>query len=120
MSSSGSETRQRDLVIQSRCTREEVDEFKAAARDAGFATVGQLIRARCLRKTRAPKMPLEDRRELAAVLGQLGKWGSNLNQLARQANMGEPVNRQEFEELAGQVREATSLVREALRRGHQG
>ena len=118
--SSGSETRRRPLFVRARCDADESAEFAQSARDAGFANVSELIRARCLRKTRAPKMPLQDRRELAAVLGQLGKWGSNLNQLARQANMGEPVSRQEFEELAGQVREATALVREALRRGHQG
>ena len=118
--SSGSETRQRRQFVRARCTPDELAEIDQAAQDAGFASVAEFIRARCLRKTRAPRMQPEERRDLAAVLGQLGKWGSNLNQLAHKANMDEPVSRAEFEELAGHVRQASAAVMEALGRGHQG
>ncbi len=122
--SSGSETRKRPKLLPPvRCTEEELAAVGASARSRGV-TVSQLVRETLLdRPSPGPKprkrTPAADERELARILAQLGKWGSNLNQLAHQANMEQPVSRGEFEQLADQVRKASSAVLEALRRGHQ-
>ncbi len=118
--SSGSETRQRRHLLPVRCTAEEAAELRAAKDAAGFASMAEFIRTRCLKATRSPKVRPVERQQLARVLGELGKWGSNLNQLAHAANMDEPVSRAEFEELAGHVRQASAAVMEALGRGRQG
>lgn len=123
--SRGTETRHRSKRLPPvRCTDEELAAVGAAARGRG-QTVCQLIREAVLeRPSPGPKprkrVPAADERVLAQILAQLGKWGSNLNQLAHQANMDEPVRRAEFEELAGHVRQASAAVLEALGRGHQG
>ena len=123
--SSGSETRQRPKFLPPvRCTAEELAAVGALARSRGV-TVSQLIRETLLQKASPgprprKRTPAADERELARILAQLGKWGSNLNQLAHQANMDEPVKPYEFVELADQVRQASSAVLEALGRGHQG
>lgn len=120
----GSETRKRSKLLPPvRCTEEELASVGAAARGKG-KTVSQLIRETILeRPAPGPKprrrAPAADERLLAQILAQLGKWGSNLNQLAHRANMDEPVDRAEFEELAGHVRQASAAVLEALGRGHQ-
>jgi hypothetical protein len=122
--SSGSETRKRQQIVRVRCTADEAAQLAAVARSQG-KTISSCVRDTMIAGARpAPKprrrTPAADERELARVLGQLGKWGSNLNQLAHQANMDEPVKPYQFEELADQVRAASRAVLEALGRGHQG
>ena len=125
--SSGSEIRQRQRQVWARCTQDELVEIEAAARANGFASLGEYIRARCLApagaKRRAPRRPPLDRQALARVSGLLGKYGSNLNQIARDANSGgEMVRADEVRQLAGEVREIQLLVLQALGRGrgHKG
>jgi hypothetical protein len=83
------------LLPPVRCTEEELAAVGASARSRGV-TVSQLVRETVLdRPSPGPKprkrTPAADERELARILAQLGKWGSNLNQLAHQANMEQPV-----------------------------
>ncbi len=119
--SSGSETRKRQQRLPVRCTADEVSALRAAAEAAGFASIGDLVRARCLRNTRSPKLPPVDRQQLARTLGQLGKYGSNLNQLAHIANINHnPIAESELYRIAAEVREISAAVLRALRRGHQG
>ena len=122
--SSGSETRKRQQIVRVRCTADEAARLGAVARRQG-KTISSCVRDTLLGGTQpAPKprrrAPAADERELARILAQLGKWGSNLNQLAHAANMDEPVKPHQFVELADQVRQASSAVLEALGRGHQG
>ena len=122
--SSGSETRKRQQIVKVRCTVDEAAQLAAVARRQG-KTISSCVRDSLIAGALpAPKprrrTPAADERELARILGQLGKWGSNLNQLAHQANMDEPVKPYQFEELADQVRTASRAVLEALGRGHQG
>lgn len=122
--SSGSETRKRQQIVKVRCTIDEAAQLAAVARRQG-KTISSCVRESLIASALpAPKprkrTPAADERELARILGQLGKWGSNLNQLAHQANMDEPVKPHQFEELADQVRTASRAVLEALGRGHQG
>ena len=122
--SSGSETRRRQQIVKVRCTDDEAAQLAAVARRQG-KTISSCVRdtliAGALPAPRPRRRtPAADERDLARILGQLGKWGSNLNQLAHQANMDEPVKPFQFEELADQVRTASRAVLEALGRGHQG
>jgi len=122
--SSGSETRKRQQIVKVRCTVDEAAQLAARARSQG-KTISSCVRDALIAGAGpAPKprrrQPAADERELARVLAQLGKWGSNLNQLAHQANMDEPVKPYQFEELAGQVRQATRAVLGALGRDYQG
>jgi hypothetical protein len=70
-----------------RCTAEEQAAIKMAADRAGLS-VGAFLRAAALGDAgpRAVRRPPIERKELARLLGHLGKVGSNVNQLARGFN----------------------------------
>jgi len=119
--SSGSETRKRQKRLPVRCTDEELAELRDAAAAAGFTSVAEMIRARCLKTRRSPRLHPVDRQQLARTLGQLGKYGSNLNQLAHIANINHnPVSEAQLHMIAAEVREISLAVMGALRRGHKG
>lgn len=85
----GSEKRKRQRVISFRVDLVEYDRIQNEA-DRGGVTVGTfardvLIGAQAERRVRRP--PAE-KAELVRILGQLGKIGSNVNQLAAKANAG--------------------------------
>jgi hypothetical protein len=93
---SGSEKRKRDTHLTIRLTPEERAQIEAAS-EAASLTPGSyarnvLLGAPAPRQVRRP--PVE-RRELARLLGELGKIGSNLNQLAKESNQGEPPYKRE-------------------------
>jgi hypothetical protein len=72
-----------------RCTAQERSAIDEAARQAGLS-IGAYLRALALGNAgpRAVRRPPIERKELARLLGQLGKIGSNVNQLARAFNRG--------------------------------
>ena len=86
---SGTEKRVRRINFPIRLSAEERAVIDAAAERAGLTTSSYarqvLLGAPAPRQVRRP--PVE-RRELARLLGELGKIGGNLNQLARAANQG--------------------------------
>jgi hypothetical protein len=87
---SGTEKRQRGRVISFRVEPAEYDRIKAEADRAGV-TVGTfardvLIGAEAPRRVRRPPAEKE---ELVRILGELGKIGSNVNQIAAKANAGD-------------------------------
>lgn len=75
------------LIPPIRCTEEERVAIKAAADQAGLS-VGAFVRALALGDAgpRAVRRPPVERKELARLLGHLGKVGSNINQLAHAYN----------------------------------
>lgn len=95
-----------------RCTEQERAAIKEAADRAGLS-VGAFLRALALGSAgpRAVRRPPIERKELARLLGQLGKIGSNVNQLARAYNSSgiQPG----FPELVG-VRRDVAEMRAAL------
>ena len=121
---SGSETRQRVRRLPPvRCTAEEQAGIVSRAAAAGV-TVSQFVREAALAKP-APgykprrRQPQADVAELARISGLLGKFGSNVNQLAHIANSdGELPTEAELKEIAGHVRELQMEVRKALGGGH--
>lgn len=85
---SGSERRQRSKDVRIRLTPAEYATLLAMAERAGLSLGGYarqaLLEAEPPRQARRP--PIE-RAELAKLLGQIGRIGSNLNQIARHANV---------------------------------
>ena len=85
----GSEKRQRTAAILVRLTPEERAAAEDAASRAGLSLAsfarGQMLGGK---PPRAAKRPPVEKAQLALILAQLGKIGSNLNQIARASNMG--------------------------------
>lgn len=85
----GGNNRQRSVALAVRFSAEERAEVEAAADSAGLA-LGSYIRHQSLggKRPRAVQRPTAQKAQLALILAQLGKIGSNLNQIARASNMG--------------------------------
>lgn len=89
----GSETRVKGRVYGLRLAHEEYQQLDELATREGM-TIASYLRDRTLtnpirRPTRAIRRPVVEVKLLAAMLGQLHKVGSNMNQIARRVNMGE-------------------------------
>jgi hypothetical protein len=109
--SHGSETRVRSKHLTIRLSPDERGSIDRAADRSGL-TPGSyarqvLLGAPAPRQVRRP--PIE-RRELARLLGELGHVGSNLNQIARLANMRDEVDAAELALSLGEL----AVVREAI------
>ena len=78
--------------ISVRCTAKERSKIDEAARLGGLS-IGAYLRALALGDPgpRAVRRPPIERKELARLLGHLGKVGSNLNQLAHAFNRDRQV-----------------------------
>jgi hypothetical protein len=91
MAGSGTDKRQRQATLSARFNDEEARAVRTKAERAGLS-VASLIRAAVLDlplpDARAPKRPSADLQAVARLLGELGKIGSNLNQIAKHANAG--------------------------------
>lgn len=112
---SGSEKRQRTKVAMVRLTPQEKAAVEEAAAKAGL-TVASYSRLQILGAPppRSARRPPVEKEMLAKVLGQLGKAGSNLNQVARAANMGED-DLSETQQAVAEIREAAASVQALLR-----
>ena len=85
----GTETRQKSVPVTTRYSPAEFAQLEEAASRAGL-TRASFQRVQSLGtppKTRSTRRAPIERELLAKALGQLGKVGSNLNQLARAANL---------------------------------
>jgi hypothetical protein len=116
--SNGTEKRVRSRVLPPvRVSAEEHSEIMDAAERAGLAfgsyARNTLLGAPAPRQVRRP--PVE-RRELARLLGELGKIGGNLNQLAKAANSGVLVYGGEIDAALGGLVEVRDAILKALGR----
>jgi Mobilization protein NikA len=89
---SGSERRQRTGIIPVRVTPQEAADIRRAASTRG-QSVSELVRTAALTR-RLPASRIEVQ-AIAQLLGQLGKIGSNINQIAYHLNAGRPGDRVE-------------------------
>ena len=112
---SGSQTRQRSLRPSMACTPEERAQLEAAAERAGM-TLSTYMRYQCLGAAgpRAVRRPPVERAALAQLLGQLGKVGSNVNQIARALNSDRQLAHDIAATLAD-IREAALSISATLR-----
>jgi hypothetical protein len=100
---SGSDKRQRGETVTVRLTKDERDTLDALASRSGLAA-GAFMRAAAFGEAgpRAQRRPPIDHVALRQILGQWGRIGNNLNQIAKHLNAGGPVNIPELKEaLAG-------------------
>lgn len=110
---SGSETRKRTTTTTLRFTPEERADVVAAATALGvgpstFARVATLKAAG--RKPAAVRRRDPDAVDRARLLGELGHWGRNLNQLTRHAHRGGLVDPGELQALRAAVERLTLAV----------
>ena len=91
-SRSGTETRQRGKLLQIRVTAAELAEIEAQA-EAAELTSASYARSVLLSAPapRARRRPAVQTQEVARLLGELGKVGSNLNQIAHAVNTGQAI-----------------------------
>ena len=87
---SGTEKRKKTTTIGVRVTDVERAEIEAKAERENFVSAPAFLRFLALDKveTKGRKRPSLDRVLLGKVLGDLGKSGNNLNQIARRLNEG--------------------------------
>ncbi|MCA9463840.1 MAG: MobC family plasmid mobilization relaxosome protein [Nitrospira sp.] len=85
----GTEKRQRTHMFTVRFSPQEADRARHLADRAG-QSVAALIRQSLFNvpPPRAVRRPTVNHKAVAQLLGQLGKIGTNINQLAKQANAG--------------------------------
>ncbi len=86
---SGSDKRQRQYKLTARFDAEELERIRSNAARGGVP-VAALIRQALLvlQPPRAVRRPTVDHQAVARLLGELGKIGSNLNQIAKHMNAG--------------------------------
>lgn len=116
--SSGSETRQRKNLLPVRCTAEEAAAIRAVVKQSGMS-YSALVR-KTLIGNAGPRTPRKriDRVELCRLLGETGKIGSNVNQLARVANSnGDLPTADRLDEIWRELNEMRTALMRALGRG---
>lgn len=84
-----SNRRRATAMVQKRVTPEQKAAFEARARDAGYDSGHAYLEAFILGREAIAR---RDRENLVRILAELGKQGSNLNQLARAINSGRIAN----------------------------
>ena len=89
---SGSEKRQRTTIVTMRISPQEAATIRQLAQNRG-ETVSAMMRSALLHNR--PRLTRIDLQAVARLLGQLGKIGSNINQIAYHLNAGRPGDRVE-------------------------
>jgi hypothetical protein len=108
----------RDKWVHVRCNAAEHAAIIAGAAQANL-DAGPYLRSLALGSpgARARRQPHAQQAQLARVLGLLGNYGGNLNQLAHVANAaGKLPTEAQLTEIASQVRELRGAVMQALGR----
>lgn len=96
---SGTETRQRNVTVTVRMTAEERNRLETLSAKSGLAA-GAFMRAASLNDPglRSRRRPPADHVALRKLLGELGRVGNNINQIARALNTGEEIEPAELRE----------------------
>ncbi len=111
---SGSENRRKSFPVTTRYSPEEYAELEDAASQHGLTRASyQRVQSLAKPKTRSTRRAPIERELLAKVVGQLGKIGSNLNQIAHAANM-EITLRSELGSALAELRALLPVLRNAM------
>jgi hypothetical protein len=115
----GSDKRQRGKIIASRCLDEEFTAIAAKADKAGLA-VAAFMRAAALGDAglRAQRRPPVDHKALRQYLGQVGRLGNNINQIARALNSREEASHPELQEVLRACLDILNRINAALGKTH--
>ncbi len=115
----GSNKRQRGKIIASRCLDEEFTAIAAKAEKAGLA-VAAFMRAAALgyAGARAQRRPLIDHKALRQYIGQVGRLGNNINQIARALNSGEKASLPELQQVLRACIDILNRINDALGKKH--
>lgn len=107
------QTRNPRFVI--RLSTEDKERYKSRCQEAGLSQSDyfrlKCLEAKPLRKRRSPNV---NSQMLYQVLGQLGKVGSNINQIAKQYNSGFSQATENFEGIRQDLQALRKMVRAAL------
>ena len=113
---SGSQTRRKPNMVTTAYNDEELAELDEAASRAGLTRASfQRVQSLAKPKTRSTRRAPVDRELLARALGQLGKVGSNLNQIAKAANL-DRMERADLGAALAEIRALAVVVMEAMGR----
>lgn len=106
-----SEARQKQERLTVRFTPAEREQLEALA-DRDGLTLGSYVRSRSLEEptTRAVRRPTVAVQVLGGLLAQIGKIGSNLNQIARQLNQGATLPLSEIETALAEHRQILAAI----------
>jgi hypothetical protein len=115
-SRSGSQKRKKLHMVTTAYDAAEFAELDEAASRAGLTRASyQRVQSLAKPKTRSTRRAPIEKETLAKVLGQLGKIGSNLNQLAKAAHL-DRAERAEIGAAVAEVRGMLPVILEALGR----
>lgn len=108
-----SERRKTTETLQARVTPDEKASFVAQCKTQGIS-VSEAIKSKIFKRRPKPQqLPLTagvDPAELSRLLGQIGKIGSNVNQVARHLNQGNRIDQARAERLE----ESVTAMRDAV------
>lgn len=112
---SGSDKRQRDETVTVRLTKDERATLDALSSRSGL-TAGAFMRAAAFGDAgpRAQRRPPADHKALRQLLGECGRVGNNLNQIARSLNAGGGVNIPELTAACAVYRDISAGILAAL------
>lgn len=99
-----SDRRQRTATIAIRLTAEERARIEVQARNEGYNSIAEFGRTRLLGGRELKK------KDFSSVIGQLGRIGNNLNQLARKANETGQMDPAEIRETLSAIEAAARAV----------
>jgi hypothetical protein len=114
---SGSEKRERQKQVFFRVTDVERAEIEARAERAGLTVAGYLRAAvfgAATPQPRAARRPPVEKETLLRLLAELGKVGSNINQIARRLNQGKEFDAGPFAEFYARLEFVNTALLEAL------
>jgi hypothetical protein len=110
-----SEKRHRQKKLTIRFNETEWQDVQTRADVAGLTTAGfsraAILNAKPLRASRRPPV---DRAELAFLLADIGKIGSNINQLAKLANLGGWPEHEDLRQAVADIRWMRDVLLKAL------
>ncbi|HEY2034438.1 MAG TPA: plasmid mobilization relaxosome protein MobC [Rhizomicrobium sp.] len=112
---SGSDKRQRGQTVTVRLTKDERATLDALSSRSGLAA-GAFMRAAAFGDSgpRAQRRPPADHKALRQLLGECGRVGNNLNQIAKRLNEGAPVNIPELREALAAYLDIRAAILRAL------
>jgi hypothetical protein len=115
---SESESRVREKSFPIRLTDEEYSKLTRRADALGLSRAAY-IRSKALGEAgpRSQKVPRAGTKDLAKLLAEVNKIGSNINQIARALNRGRDFEKEFAHTLVDRIRELQDLVRDELDRG---